>query len=41
MIRMVLFTVAGLALAGSAAWAQSPPPEGADSRYSFHRADDG
>src|SRR4249920_743235 len=41
MIRMVLFTVAGLALAGSAAWAQSPPPEGADSRYTFHRVDDG
>jgi len=38
---MVLFTVAGLALAGSAAWAQSPPPEGADSRYTFHRVDDG
>jgi len=41
MIRMVLFTVAGLALAGSAAWAQSLPPEGADSRYTFHRVDDG
>jgi hypothetical protein len=41
MIRMVLFTVAGLALAGSAAWAQSPPPEGTDSRYTFHRVDDG
>jgi len=41
MIRMVLFTVAGLALAGSAAWAQSPPPEEADSRYTFHRVDDG
>ena len=41
MIRMVLFTVAGLALAGSAAWAQIPPPEGADSRYTFHRVDDG
>jgi hypothetical protein len=41
MIRMILFTVAGLAFAGSAAWAQSPPPEGGDSRYSFHRADDG
>ena len=41
MIRMVLFTVAGLAFAGSAAWAQSPPPEGADSRYTFHRVDDG
>ena len=41
MIRMVLFTVAGLAFAGSVAWAQSPPPEGADSRYTFHRLDDG
>ena len=41
MIRMVLFTVAGLAFGGSAAWAQSPPPEGADSRYTFHRVDDG
>ena len=41
MIRMVLFTVAGLAFAGSAAWAKSPPPEGADSRYTFHRVDDG
>ena len=41
MIRMVLFVVAGLACAGSAAWAQSPPPEGADSRYTFHRVDDG
>ena len=41
MIRMVLFTVAGLAFAGSAAWAQCPPPEGADSRYTFHRVDDG
>ena len=41
MIRMILFTVAGLAFAGSAAWAQSPPPEGADSRYTFHRVDDG
>jgi len=41
MIRMVLFVVAGLACARSAAWAQSPPPEGADSRYTFHRVDDG
>jgi hypothetical protein len=41
MIRMVLFTVAGLAFAGSVAWAQSPPPEGSDSRYTFHRVDDG
>jgi hypothetical protein len=41
MIRMVLFVVAGLIFAVSAAWAQSPPPEGADSRYTFHRVDDG
>ena len=41
MIRMVLFVVAGLAFAGSAAWAQTPSPEGADSRYTFHRVDDG
>ncbi len=41
MIRMVLFVVAGLTFAGSAAWAQSPPPEGADARYTFHRVDDG
>ena len=41
MIRMVLFVVAGLFFAVSAAWAQSPPPEGADSRYTFHRVDDG
>jgi hypothetical protein len=41
MIRMVLFVAAGLAFADSAAWAQTPPPEGADSRYTFHRVDDG
>jgi hypothetical protein len=41
MIRMVLLAVVGLAFAGSAAWAQSPPPEAADSRYTFHRVDDG
>ena len=41
MIRMALFTLAGIALVGPAAWAQSPPPEGADSRYTFHRVDDG
>jgi hypothetical protein len=41
MIRMALFTLAGIALVGPTAWAQSPPPEGADSRYTFHRVDDG
>jgi hypothetical protein len=41
MIRMALFTVAGFAIVGPAAWAQSAPPEGADSRYTFHRVDDG
>jgi hypothetical protein len=41
MIRMAVFTVAALSLAGPAAWAQSPQPEGADSRYTFHRVDDG
>ena len=41
MIRMALFTLAGIALVGPAGWAQSPPPEGADSRYTFHRVDDG
>jgi hypothetical protein len=41
MIRMALFTLAGIALIGPTALAQSPPPEGADSRYTFHRVDDG
>ena len=41
MIRMALFTLTGIALVGPTAWAQSPPPEGADSRYTFHRVDDG
>ena len=41
MIRMALFTLAGIALVGPAGWAQSPPLEGADSRYTFHRVDDG
>src|SRR6478752_1447655 len=41
MIRLALFTLAGIALVGPTAWAQSPPPEGADSRYTFHRVDDG
>jgi hypothetical protein len=41
MIRIALVTVAGLALAVPAAWGQTPPPEGADSRYTFHRVDEG
>jgi len=41
MIRMALFTAAGLALMGPVALAQSPPPEAADSRYTFHRVDEG
>jgi hypothetical protein len=41
MIRTALFMVAGLALAGSAALAQSPVPESDDSRYTFNRIDDG
>jgi hypothetical protein len=41
MIRTALFMVAGLALAGPAAWAQSAVPESDDSRYTFNRVDDG
>ena len=41
MIRTALFTAAGLALMGPVALAQSPPPEAADSRYTFHRVDEG
>jgi hypothetical protein len=41
MIRTALFMVAGLALAGSAALAQSTVPESDDSRYTFNRIDDG
>ena len=41
MIRTALFMVAGLALAGPAAWAQSAAPESDDSRYTFNRVDDG
>lgn len=41
MIRMALFTAAGLALMEPMALAQSPPPEAADSRYTFHRVDEG
>ena len=41
MIRTALFMVAGLGLAGPAAWAQSAVPESDDSRYTFNRVDDG
>src|SRR5438270_6430067 len=41
MIRTALFVLAGLALAGLAAWAQSTVPESDDSRYTFNRVDDG
>jgi hypothetical protein len=41
MIRTALFALAGLVLAGLAAWAQSTVPESDDSRYTFNRVDDG
>jgi len=41
MIRTALFVLAGLALAGLPAWAQSTVPESDDSRYTFNRVDDG
>ena len=41
MIRTALFALAGLVLAGLAAWAQSTVPGSDDSRYSFNRVDDG
>src|SRR5262249_41622474 len=41
MIRTALFMVAGLALAGPAAWAQSAVPESDASRYTFNRVGDG
>ena len=40
MIRIALPAVVAVALAGSAAWAQSPP-DSDDARYSFSRTDDG
>ena len=41
MIRTALLVLAGLALAGLAAWAQSTAPGSDDSRYTFNRIDDG
>jgi hypothetical protein len=42
MIRPAPFIVAAaLGLAVPVAWAQSPPPESDDARYSFNRIDDG
>lgn len=41
MFRMALLIVAGLELAGPAAWAQSPPGDSDDTRYTFNRIDDG
>src|SRR2546430_17506026 len=42
MIRMALFIVVGLGLAGSpAAWAQNAVPGSDDNRYTFNRVEDG
>jgi len=41
MIRTVRLVAVGLALVGPSAWAQNPPADGDDARYSFSRADDG
>ena len=46
MIRAVVFIIAGLVLAGPAAWSQSAPAQGTpseseDTRYTFNRAGDG
>ncbi len=41
MIRTALFALAGLVLAGLAAWAQSTVPQSDDSRYTFNHIDDG
>jgi hypothetical protein len=41
MMRTALFMVAGLALAGPAASAQSTSAESDDTRYTFNRTDDG
>jgi hypothetical protein len=40
-VMAVIVTVAGLALAAPAARGQSPQIDNEDSRYTFHRADDG
>lgn len=41
MVRMALFIIAAIALAGAAAFAQGTPAESDDARYTFNRADDG
>ena len=41
MIRTVRLVAVRLALAVPSAWAQNPPADGDDTRYSFSRADDG
>jgi hypothetical protein len=41
MVRMALFIIAAIALAGASAFAQGTPAESDDARYTFNRADDG
>src|SRR5262245_24035133 len=41
MIRLTIFVVALVGLAGPTAWAESSPPGSDDARYSFSRVDDG
>jgi hypothetical protein len=41
MIRVGLTAVTAMMLALAAAQAQSPPPDNEDSRFTFHRAEDG
>jgi len=41
MVRMALFIIAAIALAGASASAQGTPNESDDTRYTFNRADDG
>jgi hypothetical protein len=41
MVRMALFIIAAIALAGASAFAQGAPAESDDARYTFNRADDG
>ncbi len=41
MMRTGLFLIAGLTLAGPAASAQTTPPDGDDSRYTFNQTDAG
>jgi len=40
-IRLLIVTMAGIALAAPAGRAQSGQPENEESRFTFHRADDG